>query len=54
VVELAGYEVPAISGYTPDKTYIEPIKVTSTSKLTDVKVYYTEKPEHKKNDKNRN
>ena len=47
-VELEGYEVPSIPGYTPDKTYIKGIKVTSASNPEDVIVYYTENPEHKK------
>ena len=47
-VELAGYESPVISGYTPDKSYVEPVKVTAESKPADVIVYYTQNPENKK------
>ena len=48
VVELAGYKPITITGYTPDKSYVDGIKVTSTSKPQDVNVYYTENPENKK------
>jgi len=46
--EIAGYESPVIPGYTPDKSYVEPIKVTAESKPQDVIVYYTQNPENKK------
>lgn len=48
VVELDGYQPPAISGYTPDKTYVDGIKVKSTSNPSEVVVYYTQNPENKK------
>ena len=48
VKEIEGYKVPAIAGYTPDKSYVDAIKVTASSKPADVNVYYTENPDHKK------
>lgn len=47
-VKLAGYEAPAINGYTPDKSYIDGITVAYNSKPADTVIYYTEKPENKK------
>ena len=47
-MKLAGYEAPAIQGYTPDKSYIDGITVSYNSKPADTIIYYTQNPEDKK------
>lgn len=46
--EFAGFDSPAINGYTPDIKTIPAVMVSPEKLPEDLVVYYTENPEHKK------
>ncbi len=46
--EFAGFDSPAINGYTPDIKTIPAVTVSPEKPPKDLVVYYTENPEHKK------